>query len=358
MRELSPLNDVVADDLLLDRIGSGGEGGTEPVAVLLGALATYAGAPLQPGRAGRRSRRHRFLSGLAVLAVGASGAGVAAAVTQPHLGGSVPDDALVVRAHAPAIHREPSQDRSGTSALTEVRLSALAFGGPSGPVGGSPDATHVVTPPRAPSASAAADPTSVTNLVVPGPAVPSTGAGSATGSPTDGQGAGSTAPAPQAPSGDGTVQGPTPTDPSTTAPGGDSATATAPPTSSSSPPSGTGDPTPEPTTSDTAPAATEEQPAPEPSPTTVGTGDAVAPGQGTAPTLPPGRASAPGQQKRQPQAGAQPEPGATVVRGGQGPTTGGPAVASRGGQLTEQTPSTSGRDAAAVDADTATVQAD
>lgn len=83
MTDYTPLNDLVADDLLLGRIASGEVDETDPLAGLLGALAAYASAPIGPTSGGRRFRKRRVLSALAVLAIGASGAGVAAAVTGP-----------------------------------------------------------------------------------------------------------------------------------------------------------------------------------------------------------------------------------------------------------------------------------
>ncbi len=84
MSDLSPLSDLVADDLLLDRLAGRVDAGSDPLAGLLGALAAHADTPL-PLRTGRRriGNKHRYLGAFAALAVAASGAGVAAAVTVP-----------------------------------------------------------------------------------------------------------------------------------------------------------------------------------------------------------------------------------------------------------------------------------
>lgn len=87
MNDLSPLSDLVADDLFLDRLARRTDAGSEPLAGLLGALATYADTPL-PARTGRRrmAKKHRYLGAFAALAIAASGAGVAAAVSLPEAG--------------------------------------------------------------------------------------------------------------------------------------------------------------------------------------------------------------------------------------------------------------------------------
>ncbi len=97
MNDLSPLSDLVADDLLLDRLAGRVDAGSDPLAGLLGALAAHADTPL-PLRTGRRriGNRHRYLGAFAALAVAASGAGVAAAVTVPSHGPSRADRALTV----------------------------------------------------------------------------------------------------------------------------------------------------------------------------------------------------------------------------------------------------------------------
>ena len=97
MSELSPLSDLVADDLLLDRLASRVDAGSDPLAGLLGALVAQADTPL-PLRAGRRriGNKHRYLGAFAALAVAASGAGVAAAVSRPSHAPSHVDRALTV----------------------------------------------------------------------------------------------------------------------------------------------------------------------------------------------------------------------------------------------------------------------
>src|SRR6476659_10766164 len=113
MSNLTPMSDLAADDLLLDRLGARLDGGADPVADLLGALARQADGPL-PARTARRrtTRNHRYLGVFMAIAVGASGAGVAAAVSLPH---SAP--ARVERAHviqpgeAPRPSRTPSENK-------------------------------------------------------------------------------------------------------------------------------------------------------------------------------------------------------------------------------------------------------
>ncbi len=98
MTDLYPIDDLVADDLLLDRLGRRSGGADEPVAALLGALAAHADTPL-PGRSAHRRRRtqHRYLGAFAALAIAASGAGVAAAVSLPDRGPSTADRARVLQ---------------------------------------------------------------------------------------------------------------------------------------------------------------------------------------------------------------------------------------------------------------------
>jgi len=105
----SPLSDLIADDLLLDRLAARVDAGSDRLAGLLGALAAQADTPL-PLRTGRRriGNKHRYLGAFAALAVAASGAGVAAAVTVPAHGSSQVDRALTVtltddsaRSHVP-----------------------------------------------------------------------------------------------------------------------------------------------------------------------------------------------------------------------------------------------------------------
>ena len=114
MNDLAPLggmSDLIADDLLLDRLARRGEAGPEPVAGLLLALAAHADSPL-PARTGRRriANKHRYLGAFAALAVAASGAGVAAAVT-------LPDGTLVADRGRIAERMEQSARSDAPSAL-------------------------------------------------------------------------------------------------------------------------------------------------------------------------------------------------------------------------------------------------
>ena len=83
MTRPTPLSQIVADDLLIDRVAGRQPAGDDPIASLLAALADHADRPLGRAPTGRRFRRHRVLSALAALTIGASGAGVAAAATVP-----------------------------------------------------------------------------------------------------------------------------------------------------------------------------------------------------------------------------------------------------------------------------------
>ena len=97
MNDLSPMSDLIADDLLLDRLAGRTDAGSEPVAALLVALAAHADTPLS-SRTGRRriANKHRYLGAFAAFAIAASGAGVAAAVTLPTKGPSQADRARVL----------------------------------------------------------------------------------------------------------------------------------------------------------------------------------------------------------------------------------------------------------------------
>jgi hypothetical protein len=105
MSDLHPIDDVVADDLLLDALGRRTGGSGEPVAALLGALAAHADTAL-PGRSAHRRRRtqHRYLGAFAALAIAASGAGVAAAVSLPDRGPSSADRARVLQQMEDSAH--------------------------------------------------------------------------------------------------------------------------------------------------------------------------------------------------------------------------------------------------------------
>lgn len=105
MSDLHPIDDVVADDLLLDALGRRTGGSGEPVAAVLGALAAHADTAL-PGRSAHRRRRtqHRYLGAFAALAIAASGAGVAAAVSLPDRGPSSADRARVLQQMEDSAH--------------------------------------------------------------------------------------------------------------------------------------------------------------------------------------------------------------------------------------------------------------
>ena len=85
----TPLSSVLADDLLLDRIGARLDTDDELGSMLL-AVAHSADTPIPRPIVGRRVRRHRGLTVLAALGVAVSGATVAAAV---ELGPVPPDQA-------------------------------------------------------------------------------------------------------------------------------------------------------------------------------------------------------------------------------------------------------------------------
>ena len=141
MNDLAPLggmSDLIADDLLLDRLGRRGEAGPEPVAGLLLALAAHADSPL-PARTGRRriANKHRYLGAFAALAVAASGAGVAAAVTLPDGGSLVADRGRIeqrmeqnARSDAPSallsrlgLPSTDARDRVGTESTVRANTS-------------------------------------------------------------------------------------------------------------------------------------------------------------------------------------------------------------------------------------------
>jgi hypothetical protein len=85
----TPLSSVLADDLLLDRIGARLDTDDELGSMLL-AVAHSADTPIPRPVVGRRARRHRGLTVIAALGVAVSGATVAAAV---ELGPIPPDQA-------------------------------------------------------------------------------------------------------------------------------------------------------------------------------------------------------------------------------------------------------------------------
>ncbi|WP_034722630.1 hypothetical protein, partial [Intrasporangium chromatireducens] len=90
------LNDVLADEALLDRLGARADTGSDPVAGVLASLAALSEAPIGPARSARSTRRRRpsrtrrSVAAAGLLAVALSGAGVAAAMTLPDLAGPTP----------------------------------------------------------------------------------------------------------------------------------------------------------------------------------------------------------------------------------------------------------------------------
>ena len=96
MTDLYPVDDVLADDVLLNRLGSRSAASGEAMAALLGALAVHADTPLAPRPGRTRRSRHRYLGAFAALAIAASGAGVAAAVSLPDRGPSDADRARIL----------------------------------------------------------------------------------------------------------------------------------------------------------------------------------------------------------------------------------------------------------------------
>lgn len=77
------MSDLLADDLLLDRLGRRTEVAGDPVVPLLAALARHADLPLRGACAPRRFVKRRALTALTAFVVGASGVGVAAALSGP-----------------------------------------------------------------------------------------------------------------------------------------------------------------------------------------------------------------------------------------------------------------------------------
>ncbi|GAB3880620.1 hypothetical protein [Terrabacter terrigena] len=126
MNDFSPLgsaSDLLADDLLLDRLAGRRDPGGEPVAALLAALAAHADSPLTAHTGRRRiANKHRYLGAFAVLAVAASGAGVAAAVT-------LPDDRSMLANRARIEQRMEQNARSDAPSALLSRLGLPATGG-------------------------------------------------------------------------------------------------------------------------------------------------------------------------------------------------------------------------------------
>ncbi len=137
MSASTPLPALVADELLLDRLGARADAGSEPVALLLGAVARHADNPLGgPARRSGRGRR-RFVTVLTAITVGASGASVAAAVTVPRHGGAD-------RAHHGLMTPTPPGEASAASGLIASVASVGRTGapGPTGPGASAPRASE------------------------------------------------------------------------------------------------------------------------------------------------------------------------------------------------------------------------
>ncbi|ADU47543.1 hypothetical protein [Intrasporangium calvum] len=111
-----PLSDLVADDLLLDRLAGRLPAGPEPVEQMLARLAAHADHPLVGRPTVRRSGRRRALSALSALALGASGAGVAAAVS---VSDGRPAARPAVVAPRPAA-QQPETQRPGPALVREA----------------------------------------------------------------------------------------------------------------------------------------------------------------------------------------------------------------------------------------------
>ena len=109
MSDPTPIDDLIADDLLLDRLSARLPAGDEPVAALLCAVAAHADRPLTARMRRRHAHSRRVFAAFAVLAVGASGAGVAAAVTLPQYVPGAAERARIERAmDANAASNRPS----------------------------------------------------------------------------------------------------------------------------------------------------------------------------------------------------------------------------------------------------------
>ena len=132
MTRPTPLSQVVADDLLIDRVAGRQPAGDDPIAGLLAALAEHADRPLGRASTGRRFRPHRVLSTFAAVAIGASGAGVARPPPSPmhrpqrRWRGSPLQHLARVRPRAPSWSRMPP-DGSPSSVPTARRSSPPGF---------------------------------------------------------------------------------------------------------------------------------------------------------------------------------------------------------------------------------------
>lgn len=91
MSDPARLGDLFADDALLDRLATRGDVGDEPLALVLGSLASFVDEPIGPHRvvARRRGWRGRRVALAGLMAVVMSGAGIAAALTLPDVSGQL-----------------------------------------------------------------------------------------------------------------------------------------------------------------------------------------------------------------------------------------------------------------------------
>ncbi len=123
MNDPIPLDDLIADDLLLDRLAGRHPAGDEPVAALLCAVASHADRPLTGRVPRRRIHGRRLLAAFAIITVGASGAGVAAAVTLPNYLPGAAERARVER----AMDANAASDRP-SALLTRLGIPAAPKG--------------------------------------------------------------------------------------------------------------------------------------------------------------------------------------------------------------------------------------
>jgi hypothetical protein len=172
MTEPAQTSDVFTDEALLDRVGAGADAGADPVAGLLGALATIGEEPIGPRRSPvlapvPAARRHRLggrrsMAAAALVAVALSGAGVAAALTLPDLGSPAPAHSRTTRTAKPGAPPIPQQ--AGRPGRPPVRPSTAPSTPSSGAVTGLPP-----TGTLRPSGSPASPPSVSASSVVPKP---------------------------------------------------------------------------------------------------------------------------------------------------------------------------------------------
>lgn len=182
MTDPAPLNDVLADEALLDRLGARADirsdGASDPVVGVLSSLAALSEAPIgatsaRSARHRRPSRTRRSVAAAGLLAVALSGAGVAAAMTLPDLAGPTPTPVRASRsakAPKPAVpqqagrvgSKKPTPTRtpvSGTTRSTTPGVTSaispsaiLTAASPTAPglgdtAGGAANAKHGAIPP-------------------------------------------------------------------------------------------------------------------------------------------------------------------------------------------------------------------